>query len=376
MKIGILTLPISENYGGILQAVALYRLLHSQGHDIILINKKFYPKKVLWKKIITTVLLKIPFHDFKEIKTNDKLHKEKLERTKFHRPFIEKEIFNISEDLYAKQNLENFAQKENFDAVIVGSDQVWRKYYIQTDIFYRNYFLDFLDGTKTKKIAYAPSFGKDYWEGQNDSEDISKLLKEFTAVSVRESSGVDICKNTFNYNKAIHVLDPTILMDKRFYKDKIIEKYKESNTNKGGLLTYVLDEAKEKKKIIEFVQKNVGIESVHHLKGFNNSDLTYSVPQWLASFANADFVVTDSFHGMVFSIIFEKEFVVIGNRMRGLDRFLSLLSLLGLEDRLIFNVKDLKGKELKSIDYSKINVVLDDEKKNSLEFLKEVLNDK
>ena len=104
MKIGILTLPISENYGGILQAVALYRLLHSQGHDIILINKKFYPKKVLWKKIITTVLLKIPFHDFKEIKTNDKLHKEKLERTKFHRPFIEKEIFN-NENIPSRQDV-------------------------------------------------------------------------------------------------------------------------------------------------------------------------------------------------------------------------------------------------------------------------------
>ncbi len=376
MKIGILTLPITENYGGILQAVALYRLLHSQGHDVILINKKFYQKQVLWKKIVNAVLLKIPFHNLKQVKTNHRLHQEKLERMEFHRPFVEKEIFNISEDLYTKQNLENFVKKENIDAVIVGSDQVWRKYYIQTDIFYRNYFLDFLDASKTKKIAYAPSFGKDHWEGQNDSEDISKLLKEFTAVSVRESSGVDICKNTFNYNKAIHVLDPTMLMDKRFYKDEIIEKYKESNTNKGGLLTYVLDEAKEKKEIIEFVQKNVGIESAHPLKGFNTSDVTYSVPQWLASFANADFVVTDSFHGMVFSIIFEKEFVVIGNHERGLDRFLSLLSLLGLEDRLIFNVKDLEDKELKRIEYSKVNVILDDEKKNSLKFLKEALHGK
>lgn len=368
MKIGILTLPIAENYGGILQAVALCRFLNIQGHDVVLIYKQTQDNQALWKKFVKKILLKIPFHDFKNLKTYDKLNKERLERKVFHRPFIENEIFKISKDLYTKKELENFVKRESFDAVIVGSDQVWRKRYIN-DAYYKSYFLDFVDGSKTKKIAYAASFGKDHWEGEGDSEDIAKLLKDFTAVSTREASGVAICRDSFGYNDAKHVLDPTLLMGKAFYINEIIAKYDTSNIPKGGLVTYVLDEAKEKKEIIEFTQKRTGLKSLHHLKGFNDSHITFSVPQWVASFANADFVVTDSFHGMVFSIIFEKEFVVIGNHSRGLDRFTSLLSLLGLEDRLVFDVKDLEDKALESIDYDRVNKLIEDEKKKSLEFL-------
>lgn len=375
MKIGILTLPIAENYGGILQAVALYRLLSSNGHDVVLIYKKSAATQVLWKKIIKEILIKIPFQDFKNFKANKKLNEEREIRKIFLRPFIEQEIFKISPDLYTKEDLENFAKEEKLDAVVVGSDQVWRKRYIN-DKYYKSYFLDFVDGTKVKKIAYAASFGKDYWEGKYDHKEIAKLLQDFTAVSVREKSGVDICKDIFGYDKAIHVLDPTMVIGKEFYQNEIIKKYDETETNKGGLLTYVLDEAVEKKEIIEFVQKNSGLKSIHHLKGFNTSNTTYTVPQWVASYANADFVVTDSFHGMVFSIIFEKEFVVIGNHSRGLDRFISLLGLLGLEDRLVFDVKDLEGKRIEKIDYERVNRILENEKKKSLEFLKGALNGK
>lgn len=373
MKIGILTLPIAENYGGILQSVALYRYLYNQGHDVVLIYKDSY--QIPWKRFLKNALLKVPFHNFKDIKTNYQLQMEYKERKKFHRPFIEKEIFNISEDLYTKQDLENFAEKENFDAVIVGSDQVWRKAYIN-DKYYKSYFLDFIDGNKTKKIAYAASFGKDYWEGKDDLEDISKLLQDFTAVSTREKSGIDICKNSFGFDNAKHVLDPTMLMTKEFYKNEILSKYDISEAPKGGLLTYVLDEEDEKKEIINFVKENLKINKIHHLKGFNTSKTTYSVPEWLASFANADFVVTDSFHGMVFSIIFEKDFMVIGNEDRGLDRFISLLSLLGLEDRLVLNKSQINKENLEKIDFLKVKEILDEERKISVEFLERALNDK
>jgi hypothetical protein len=366
MKIGILTLPIAENYGGILQAVALYRLLHSHGNDVTLIYKE--TDQVLWKNIVISILRIIPFHDFKNFKAYHIIKKEWKKRKDFHRSFIENEIFKISKVLYTKQDLQNFAKKEQLDVVIVGSDQVWRKRYIN-DAYYKSYFLDFVDGSKTKKIAYAASFGKDQWEGENDNEDIAKLLKDFTAASTREKSGVDICKNTFGYEDAKHVLDPTMLMSKEFYKDELISKYDTSKVQSGGLLTYVLDEEDEKREIINFVKENMHINNVHHLKGFNNSKTTYSVPEWLASFANADFVITDSFHGMVFSIIFEKEFVVIGNHDRGLDRFVSLLSLLGLKDRLVFDVKGFEVKELESIEYDRVNKLLEGERKKSLEFL-------
>lgn len=373
LKIGILTLPITENYGGILQALALYRFLSKQDHNIVLIYKETHSS--FWKELLRKSLLKIPFHNFKNIKSNNELNKLKLERKKFHRSFIEKEIMNISKVLYTKQDLENFAKQENFDAVIVGSDQVWRKAYIN-DKYYKSYFLDFIDGKKTKKISYAASFGKDHWEGNDDVQDISKLLQDFSAISVREVSGVDVLKNTFKNENAVNVLDPTLLMSKEFYINEIISKYVTSKVQKGGIVTYVLDEAKEKREIISFVKEKLEIENLTHLKGFNNSKETYSVPEWLASFANADFVVTDSFHGMVFSIIFEKEFVVIGNPKRGIDRFLSLLLLLKLENRLIFDLNDLEKKDLKPIDYSRIKIVLDNEKKKSKDFLLGALNAK
>ena len=123
------------------------------------------------------------------------------------------------------------------------------------------------------------------------------------------------------------------------------------------------------KKIIDFIKHYVGIESSIHLKGFNKSNTTYAIPQWLASFSNAKFVVTDSFHGMVFSIIFEKDFIVIGNRERGLERFSSLLSLLGLEDRLVYKVEDLKNKQLSRIDYTSVNKTLNKLKESSKRFL-------
>lgn len=246
LKIGILTLPITENYGGILQAVALYRYLHDQGHDVVLIYKQ--KKTVLWKQLVISLLVKIPFQDFRGLKSNYKVNKEKLKRKAFHRSFIESEIFKISEDLYTKQELENFAKKEKLDALIVGSDQVWRKRYINEQ-YYKSYFLDFVDGSDVKKISYAASFGKDEWEGKDDHEEIAKLLQDFTAVSVRERSGVDVCKNTFKYDNVVHVLDPTMIIGKEFYQEKIIKKYNETETNKGGLLTYVLDEAEEKKRL-------------------------------------------------------------------------------------------------------------------------------
>ena len=374
MKIGILTLPLRDNYGGIVQAVALYRYLHNQGHDVVLIYKESAYTKLWWKKVLEEILIQIPFHNFKNIKTNHKLKIEWQKRKAFHRPFVENEIYKISQNLYTKSDLEIFAKKEKFDAVIVGSDQVWRKEYIG-NIYYKSYFFDFLDGSEVKKIAYAASFGKNYWEGKYDIEDISKLMADFAAVSIREKSGVAICKNSFGFDNAKHVLDPTMLMDKEFYINEIISKYDTSRVSKGGLLTYVLDEEDEKKEIIDFVKENLKIDKVTHLKGFNSLNIIYTIPEWLASFSNADFIVTDSFHGMVFSIIFEKDFVVIGNEGRGMDRFLSLLDLIVLEDRLILNKSQLCKAKLEKIDFLKVKEVLNKERKISEEFLERALND-
>ena len=373
MKIGILTLPLVDNYGGILQAVALYRLLHNKEYDVILINKKYYNNDSKLKKILKKVFLMIPFYDFRNLKSDRKENLEKEVRRNFHKSFIQKEISNISKELYTRKELEDFVNEEKVNAVIVGSDQVWRKEYIN-DIYYKSYFLDFIENNKIKKIAYAASFGKDHWEGISDIEEISKCLKNFDVISTREISGESICRNTFGISNVKNTLDPTILIGREFYLD-LISTYDTSTIPKESLLTYVLDEAIEKKEIIEYVQKNISAKNIHHLKGFNNKKTIYTIPEWIASFIFAETVVTDSFHGMVFSIIFEKDFIVIGNKDRGLDRFLSLLNLLKLEDRLIFNIEDLNDKKLKEIDYESVNKILDENRELSLNFLWSSLND-
>lgn len=368
MKIGILTLPIAENYGGILQAIALYRLLYEAGHNVVLIYKE--DTDFLWKKILKIILKKIPFCDIKNLKEKCYNEQERQKRKLFHRVFIEQEIFNISRVLYTKKELENFALQEQFDAIIVGSDQVWRGLYITNWKYNKSYFLDFVDSKNTKKIAYGASFGTDYWDGKKDKA-ISKLLQDFIAVSVREISGIEICKNTFGYDKAVHVLDPTMLMSKDFYIKELIEKYNPNKFQKGGLLTYILDESVEKYEIVSFIKEILQNNKIHHIKAFNENQTTYSVPEWLSFFYNADFIITDSFHGCVFSIIFEKDFIAIANQARGLGRFKSLLEIFDLQDRLIFDADDLKNKNIviNKIDYTRINKILEKERKKSLNFL-------
>lgn len=379
MKIGILTLLPRENYGGILQAGALYQFLSQQGHDVVLLYKTRDTSSPDWVSACKTaakqMLRVIPFHDYKNIRSNASKRRELARRTAFHRPFVESIIPNISEALYSKNDLKAFTERERLDAIIVGSDQVWRKQYID-DRHYLCYFLDFIDGTSCKKIAYAASFGSNHWEGKGDEEAIGALLADFTAVSVREKSAVDICRKTFGYAGATQLLDPTLLVDRDYYVGHVIGNHRAGNELSRGLVTYVLDEGEEKSEIIRQVMLSKGFQDVTHLKAFDKTAGIRTVPDWVASLRNADFVVTDSFHGMVFSIIFEKDFIVIGNSTRGMERFTSLLSQLRLEDRLVLNRNDLRPEAFASIDYNAVNETLLPLKQHSWDFLLNALDGK
>lgn len=358
MKIGLLTLPIIDNYGGILQCVALYNFLKRQGHDVVLLYKVH--RAPLWKSMVKRLLSLIPFYDFKNLKSNKK---KKI----LHLPFINNSISNISYNLKSTADLAEAVKKYGLEAVVVGSDQVWRLKYIN-DQYYKSFFLDFVNN-EVKKIAYAASFGKDYWEGRGDEAEIGKLLERFDFISVREESGVDICKNTFGVKKDVHhVLDPTMLWSKDFYMGLMPSN---SFNRKISLLTYVLDEADDKKKIISacMEEREISSENVLHLKGFGDKKRYYTVPEWLEAFSKADFIITDSFHGVIFSIIFNKQFVAIANKDRGLDRFISLLGMFNLKDRLIFD-SDFNPECLHhDIDYNFVNNEVIGKKEKSSVFL-------
>lgn len=353
MKIGILTHQLKYNYGGILQNYALQQALKKLGHEPVTIDyKKDLGLTIKIKSFAKRFIAHYIFRKNIKVKGWPSTSESAIIE-QYTRGFVEKYInttdrIKISE--LAKYN-------NSFDAIIVGSDQVWRPRYLGKYI--NEMFLNSFPNS-IPKIAYAASFGVDYWEFTDEQTRICKeLAQHFKAISVREASGVSLCKKHLNVD-AVHVLDPTMLLNKEDYI-KLIEQEKTPSPGKG-IMTYVLDKSPEKDAIVQAVSQQLGLPtfSVMPKSSFANStrieDCIYpSVTSWLRGFLDADFVVTDSFHGTVFAIIFNKPFISIGNRNRGLDRFLSLLEEFQLNERLIFDRNELKDELLQIPDFISVN---------------------
>ena len=374
MKIAIVTLPLHTNYGGILQAYALQTVLEKMGHEVVHLQPKVvFPKlHPIWK--MPLVFCKRAFRKFfcGEFKTPIFTHPHKWMR-KHTDVFIHKYIHNRFVEL-AEWNEKNTS---SYDAVIFGSDQIWRPRYAYP---IERYFGSFLGGSSAKRVAYAASFGTENNEYSTEQQDnCSMLLKKIAAISVRENSAVDMCKSMFGVD-AIHVLDPTLLLSKEDYlkliKQNIVPK------SKGNLAVYVLDESCEVAKIVDRTAQKLGLTPFRT----NSKVEDYNAPiaerqqppleQWLRSFHDAEFVITDSFHACVFSIIFQKPFICIGNKERGMARFSSLLSMFGLEDRLVISIDEFKADKailMNGIDYEHVNSILANERKESISFLKNAL---
>ena len=238
-------------------------------------------------------------------------------------------------------------------------------------------YLDFTKGWNVKRIAYAASFGINSWSyTDRETEKCRSLIKKFNLVTVRELSAVSLCNEFLGINP-INVLDPTFLLDKNEYQT-LIANYKVSNSH--FIFSYLLDETKEKLDLLKEISKIKELP-IHKIKLENDlskvsvkklAKLRYpSIQQWLASFAQADFIITDSFHGTVFSIIFNKPFIAIANNGRGITRFHSLLKVFGLANRLIFENQGI-SKELlsESIDFNVVNTIMNAERNKSYELLK------
>lgn len=333
MKIGILTLPLNTNYGGILQAYALQTVLEHMGHEVCLIEKRRKPHHLpLWKAPLSygmRLLKNLVGHPFPILYEQKRNKEESLER-QYTNAFIDGYI--------KRREVEDYTEirEGDFDAFVVGSDQIWRPIYFRQ---IEHAYLDFTEGWSVKRIAYAASFGTDEWEyTPRQTEQCGRLLRLFDAVSVREVSGVALCRKRFGV-RAEHVLDPTMLLSREDY----IRLFEASSTpaSPGNLLCYVLDETPAKTAIINNVAKERGLVpfNVKSKSDDINAPLAERVQppveQWLRGFYDAEFVVTDSFHACVFSILFGRPFLAIGNAGRGMSRFTSLLSMFGLEDRLV-----------------------------------------
>lgn len=360
MKIAILTLPLSTNYGGILQNYALQQVLKDMGHipytfdlgqftwiDCMVFNIKSIAKKILGR----------PSHFI--LSPKDYLQQERPLRI-----FVENHITLLSPRV--KRPTSAMLDRYDIDAVIVGSDQVWRaKYYPYAE----DMFLKFVKNEKTMKIAYAASFGKHQWEYSTEKTSQCKSwIKDFRAISVREKSGVDVCNTVLGVN-AVHVLDPTLLLTDDRYKCLI------SNVpiNKNRLLfAYLLDVTETKISYIQSVSTRKGLVPIITSAG---RDLTQddSVELWLSYFRDASYVITDSFHGTVFSIIFKKDFTTITNKNRGNDRMLSLLTSLHLTNRLEDVCEKEENISSVTIDWNAVNERLETMRNESRNFLSQAL---
>lgn len=351
MKIGIVTHILGNNYGGLLQNYALQYVLKQLGHQPMTIDftlrqsRRSYIfslcKQLLWS--ITKLRHPRLRRSFSNIVLADFIERYIL---------TTKNVYSYTKDI---------VDKEKFDLIIVGSDQVWRpKYVCELENMYLKFVPDDI-----KKIAYAASFGVDTWEyNAEQTETCAKYAKRLDAISVRETTGVELCRTYLGVN-AQHVLDPTILAGAEAYKPLLKEKTEEEDY----LFAYILDITPEKQSYVESMAKSKGLKVI--IRGADKNS-TLSVEDWLSMIANSSMVVTDSFHGTVFSILFHKEFYSIVNVARGGTRFVSLLSPLGLEHRM-GDVSQLQSLELSPVDWKQVDHILDSQRQDCINFLTNAL---
>lgn len=378
MKIGILTLPFNTNYGGIIQNWALQQTLKGMNHNPITINRCKDTAKISVVNFAIHIIVFIKYAVLNFLR----IRKDVVYNSPFRRKYSPVATFvadskfirdniSITKRIYSYSKFQKEMKRIKWDAFIVGSDQVWRQEYSPC---VENYFFDVMsDADSRPRIAYAVSFGVNVGYIDNNVLEKSRLLiKHFKAVSVRERNGIDIVRKDFLHDDVMQVLDPTLLLESNDYEKLIKRKHRAKQLNVGA---YIIDKNSCKKQILDEIA-NARALSVN-LININATQRTMpSMSEWLAMFADAEYVVTDSFHGCVFSIIFKKPFVAIANRERGLDRFTSLLGMLNLSDRLVYDYDGFEANReqlLAPIDYSAVDALLEAEREKSIKFLKDAL---
>lgn len=382
MKIGILTQPLHSNYGGLLQNYALQQILLRAGFEVETID--WCGAKGI-RESLCRIKLRILHAIFPRRYSKPKYAPNYNEISVIRRntnDFINKYI-NHTKVVSSKSMFAKRADSGKYDVFVVGSDQCWRPCY---NPFLSSMFLDFVQNKQVKRIAYAASFGTDKWEyTQKQTFICSPLAKKFNLITVREDSGVKLCREHLGVD-AFHVFDPTLLLTKNDYIH-LVEAENEPLAE-GTLFNYILDPDDNKTSFIKKVAAKTGFKVFQVLPKCQAETRTKNdvksriedcvfprVTTWLRAFMDAEMTIVDSFHGMVFSIIFNKPFWVIGNEHRGMSRFISLLKVFHLEDRLI-DADNLNDTDFtKPIDWIAVNKILEEKRIASKELLLNQLKD-
>ncbi len=319
MKIGILTHPQGTNYGGILQCYALCTYLHKMGHEPIVIrrtpNQQFFLFR--WARAILKALHYPRYYKPYEVDTSVNI-----------RPFVDKYIPR-TEPLKSGRSMNRICKKYRFGAVIVGSDQVWRQDFSVN--YGYNYFLDFVPNSVIK-ASYAASFGLNEWRyTEQQTEIIKKCLSTFKGISVREEEAVGLIKENLGIDAIQHV-DPTLLLTSEDY-DKIASPRLVSG--KYVFVYWLGDKSIIEKEIIQYQRDGYDVVEIN-LR--DNIELP-SVGDWLSYIKYANCMITDSFHGCVFSIIYGTSLLVRFNKSGGIGRISSLFNMLGMSPKSCNNTE-------------------------------------
>lgn len=335
MKIGILTLPLHTNYGGILQAWTLQTVLQRMGHDVEVFGIKpqngraWYLMPLVWgSRIIRKCIGRYQSDIFNEY------WQRKEEQHKFKRV---KSFANKNINLQIIDSLGSLSEFL-YDGIIVGSDQIWREVYIRYLWRCENpesAFLYHLRDTDLLKIAYGASFGIDKWTfSQMTTQNIKQALSAFESISVRETSAVGLLKENVDIDST-HVCDPTMLITAEEYK----RQFKIKDGRNSGIVSYILDPSDLSKALVDKISSNTN-QSVSEINVPDTAGIYPSVERWVEIIATSKMVVTDSFHGCIFSLIFRKPLIFIENSSRGNARFQSLIETFGIADNIVRDIKD------------------------------------
>lgn len=346
MKVALLTYFQTLSYGATLQAYATVKAIESLGHEVELINLD----------------IPNPYNKIKGILLFPKWFKIWCFRQKFFKQHITRKFFS-SEDL--RQD------PPEADLYMIGSDQTWN-----LDISLDkapSFFLDFVKDD-SKKVSYAASFGKNEIGSSKwiKKEEILTLLKRFNHIGIREDSGKTIL-SLENIDSTL-VVDPVLLFD---HYDELIGEFsprEEIALFKVENSTLFYNRMREVGKDLFLPICSVG--SLRRVKGIK-CPYPYGVEGWMRRIVSAKYVITDSFHGLVLSLLYHKQFVIIIGDPLKATRLQSLANMVGLSDRILG--LDNTSSEIVSIlnnpiDYDYVDMVLNDEREKSYNFLKSILN--
>ena len=356
MKIAILTYPLNNNFGNLLQAWALKKFLTSYGDDVVVFYRKnYFSYNLYFQNYIKSLCLKIVG---RQAYLQNSPRRERIYSRNTLR-FIKDEI--NAQEIHSTSAL--YYDLKKFDVVVVGSDQVWRPKFLGK--LYRDYFLvNYRKPQSQRILSYAASLGCDVWEFQPDEEmNARKGLLGFDAISVRELNAIDFLKEHFSIESVI-MPDPTLLLKASEYI-ALMETWTENTGKfKSNIFCYLLDLTIQEENLLKSYAKQRGLSiSFMHSNNIDKEKSVYpDVREWLCWIRNSDLIITNSFHGTVFSLILKKSFIPIINDKRGNSRIESLLKMFGISqivkmitiDELV-NQKAIDPVNIKNKHYLDIN---------------------